>query len=82
MPRRTHPIRKRRRGRSISLKALYKRDKGICYLCTKHVPRNEATRDHVHPKIKGGKDGHHSVNVKLTHESCNKFKGDHDSWVS
>lgn len=81
MPRRTRPVHRRRKGRSISLKALYKRDRGICYLCTNHVPRSEASRDHVHPKSKGGKNGRKSVNVKLTHEWCNKFKADSESWV-
>lgn len=72
---------------SITLDALIKRDKGICYLCGKEIDRNDfescgkAKRygsnypsiDHVVPISKGGT--HTWDNVKLAHMLCNARKG-------
>jgi 5-methylcytosine-specific restriction endonuclease McrA len=74
---------------SISLKKLYKRDKGICYICGKqcNLKDIEITEegyyiagedypsiDHVIPIAKGGK--HSWNNIKLAHRCCNAVKGD------
>ena len=65
----------------ISIERLIKRDKGICYLCGKHVDiRLEPNHDlypsieHVVPVAKGGM--HTWENVKLAHRKCNYLKSD------
>lgn len=60
-------------GGPVDLDLLYKRDKGICQLCHKHVPRNKASRDHIVPLSKGGE--HSYKNCVLAHLSCNASKG-------
>lgn len=70
--------------KSITLKALYKRDKGICQLCGKptdpedikdgHISRMYPTIDHIMPLSKGG--AHTWDNVQLAHMSCNAGKRD------
>ena len=64
----------------ISLEKLYKRDKGICHICTDKVNMNLNTNDnmygsidHVIPLAKGGT--HTWDNVKLAHRICNSIKG-------
>lgn len=82
----------RRNGKidySISLKKLYKRDKGICYICGKECnPKdikmteegyyiagdNYPSIDHVMPIAKGGT--HTWNNVRLAHRYCNMIKSD------
>lgn len=66
---------------SITLKKLYKRDKGICHLCGKKVDMNldindnwYGSIDHVIPVSKGGT--HTWDNVKLAHRKCNSLKRD------
>jgi 5-methylcytosine-specific restriction endonuclease McrA len=70
----------------ITVKALYERDKGICYLCGKPcdfndidkernaVGRNYPSIDHIFPVVRGGK--HAWDNVKLAHVGCNAAKRD------
>ena len=75
--------------KSISLKKLYKRDKGICWICggkcdykdyTKDengyfiVGANYPSIDHVYPLSRGG--NHEWGNVKLAHHYCNTLKND------
>lgn len=71
----------------IDLKTLYKRDKGICYLCGKECDWNDhewkdgihytgdnyPSRDHVVPLALGGE--HTWENVRLAHMKCNVEKG-------
>ena len=64
----------------ISLEKLYKRDKGICHICTEKVNMNLNTNDnmygsidHVIPLAKGGT--HTWDNIKLAHRICNSIKG-------
>jgi 5-methylcytosine-specific restriction endonuclease McrA len=73
--------------KDISLEKLYRRDKGICYLCGKecnwddHKINNDnfiagpnyPSIDHVKPLSKGGK--HSWDNVRLAHFVCNTNKG-------
>jgi 5-methylcytosine-specific restriction endonuclease McrA len=49
---------------------------GLCYLCLKPIDFDgeEWHVDHVHPRIKGGKDD--LSNLKATHARCNLAKGD------
>ena len=77
--------------KDISLKKLYKRDKGICYLCGEPCDFNDKvitdeghyivgetypSIDHVIPIAKGGK--HSWENVKLAHHRCNTLKRDNE----
>ena len=74
---------------NISLKQLYERDKGICYICNKKTDindyeiRNDGTFiagdnypsiDHLIPVNKGGT--HTWDNVRLAHRHCNIIKSD------
>ena len=80
----------RRAGNGIpdripSIRELFSRDKGVCWLCNKKVnlglparhPKS-ATRDHVIPVCKGG--GESLDNLALAHFGCNARK--HDKIVS
>lgn len=73
----------------IALKKLYKRDKGICYLCGEKCDWNDwriskkgnlypgdkyPTKEHVIPICKGGLDAWD--NVRLAHWKCNLEKAD------
>lgn len=72
----------------ITLKRLYKRDKGICHICGGRCDygdyevrdgqfvsgRNYPSIDHVVPLAKGGE--HSWGNVMLAHHYCNTIKGD------
>lgn len=65
---------------SITLEKLYKRDKGICYLCGKHLSLKTyynaptaPTIEHVIPIVKGGT--HTWDNVRLACRQCNGIKG-------
>jgi hypothetical protein len=69
----------------ITVKALFKRDGGICYLCGKPcdfddidkaknaIGRNYPSIDHMIPVVRGGL--HSWKNVKLAHVGCNASKG-------
>ena len=69
---------------TISLKALIKRDKGICQICgaptneddliNGHIGRMYPTLDHIIPLSKGGT--HTWDNVQLAHMACNAGKCD------
>lgn len=69
---------------AITLKALVKRDNGICKICGKptnesditngHIGRLYPTLDHIIPISKGGT--HTWDNVQLAHMSCNAGKCD------
>ncbi len=49
---------------------------GICALCGKYVELEEASRDHIVPRSRGGSNARE--NIQLTHKSCNNLKGDED----
>lgn len=71
----------------ITLNELFKRDKGICYICGRQCDYDDYTKngrtfiagesypsiDHVIPLSKGG--SHSWTNVKLAHRGCNTMKG-------
>ena len=73
--------------KSISLKKLYKRDYGTCYICGQACDWNDAeikdgvfiagenypSIEHILPLCKGGQ--HTWDNVKLAHRHCNNQKG-------
>ncbi len=74
--------------RDITVKVLYKRDKGICYICGGKCDFGDYTQtnghftagptypsvDHIIPIARGGK--HAWDNVKLAHHKCNSLKSD------
>lgn len=60
----------------MRLSKVYKRDKGICYICKKPVSKWAASRDHVYPRAMGGTAGRNSRNIKLAHKGCNLKKAD------
>lgn len=74
--------------KDINLHALFKRDKGTCYLCGKECDWNDyivrdgtvicgdfyPSIDHVIPLSKGG--AHSWSNIKLAHRKCNYEKSD------
>ena len=74
--------------RDITVKALYKRDKGICYICGGKCDFKDHTQingyftagpnypsiDHIIPIARGGM--HAWDNVKLAHHHCNSMKSD------
>lgn len=79
--------RAKRIDKSISLKKLYKRDKGICWLCGGKCDYKDYSKDengnfivgtdypsidHVYPLSKGG--DHVWSNVRLAHHYCNILK--------
>lgn len=80
--------RKKRKHSYKSLKKLYKRDKGICYICGNKCDYNDYTYkgntfiagnyypsiEHIIPLIKGGTD--EWSNIKLAHRICNSMKKD------
>lgn len=58
----------------FTLDEIFERDKGVCYLCGKDCPRNQATMDHVIPVSPPHCGPHTRANVKLAHRSCNTRK--------
>ena len=52
---------------------IYRRDRGICYLCGQKVKKSERHLDHVVPLRRGGK--HSEDNLRVTHARCNLIKG-------
>lgn len=75
------------KDRTITLKGVYERDRGVCYICgaptdfndyvlknnKRCCRKNYPTIDHVIPIARGG--SHTWDNVKLAHLSCNARKG-------
>jgi hypothetical protein len=80
----TQNYRARKRGafvEDVDQAIVYKRDKGICQICLKRVPKTakfpdplSPSYDHIIPLAKGGE--HSYRNVVLTHLLCNTSKGD------
>lgn len=79
------------KDRDISLEGLFRRDKGVCYLCGGMCSwedmemREDGTKiagdwypsvDHVKPLAKGG--AHSWDNIKLAHRGCNTRKSDRE----
>lgn len=56
-----------------SLDGVFESWKGMCWICTKRVPRKLASRDHIIPKSHGGPN--HAANYALAHRLCNERRG-------
>lgn len=61
-----------RKGDTVSLRTLYNIYKGTCQYCLNPISFNEATKDHVIPKSKGGTN--HDFNLVLACRKCNNDK--------
>lgn len=66
---------------SITLKRVYRRDKGVCQICGRHInfdcdpnSNHYPSIDHIHPIAKGG--AHTWDNVQLACRICNSVKRD------
>jgi 5-methylcytosine-specific restriction endonuclease McrA len=52
---------------------LFRRDRNVCAYCGESFKDMDLTRDHIHPKSKGGKDDW--MNLVTSCRSCNRRKG-------
>lgn len=66
-------------SKTISLRKLYERDNGVCWLCGEHCNYDAGTNDndypsidHVVPIAMGGKD--EWKNIRLAHRYCNSIR--------
>lgn len=57
----------------VSLDWLYKKYRGVCWICRKFCPRDKASRDHLKPWSLGGTND--KSNLALAHKSCNSKRG-------
>lgn len=62
-----------RRPNGGTLRSIFQRDKGRCWICGHKVRHDEASRDHVEPRSLGGYDK--SRNYRLAHDRCNNARG-------
>lgn len=53
--------------------SLFRRDQNICLYCGKQFFDRDLTRDHIHPRSRGGKDSW--LNVITACRRCNQHKG-------
>ncbi len=58
----------------VNQKALFRRDQHMCGYCAQIFQRGALTRDHIHPKSRGGKDTW--TNLVTSCVGCNNVKGD------
>ena len=66
--------RKRHREKGFNNRMLFRRDNYLCMYCGNKFSHYELTRDHVHPRSRGGKDIWE--NVVAACKRCNHFKAD------
>lgn len=69
----THTIRRNPQLAKTHLDRIYLRDNTTCHLCGQHVPRHQATLDHLTRLADGGTD--REDNLALAHRACNSRKG-------
>lgn len=60
----------------LTNRALFRRDANICAYCGGEFTTSQLTRDHIHPRSKGGPDTW--MNVVTACGTCNKLKDDRD----
>lgn len=61
---------------SKPLAVIHRDFNGLCALCGEPVTLEDASRDHIVPRSRGGSNSRE--NIQLTHKSCNNLKGDED----
>lgn len=59
--------------KKVSLDLLYRRYRGICWICRKFCARDKASRDHIVPESLGGTSD--ISNLALAHKLCNSKRG-------
>lgn len=64
----------RRKISGFNNRMLFRRDNYQCMYCGKPYDNSELTRDHIHPRSRGGKDTWE--NVVAACKRCNHFKAD------
>jgi len=64
---------KTKQSPKVDLNWLYRKYRGICWICRKFCPRDQASRDHIKPESLGG--GHEKENIALAHKVCNSKRG-------
>lgn len=57
----------------VDLDWLYRKFRGVCWICRKFCPRDQASRDHILPQSLGG--GYEKENQALAHKRCNTKRG-------
>ena len=57
---------------TLTNRALFRRDQNMCAYCGQTYSHDHLTRDHIHPRSRGGPDKW--TNVVASCGSCNKFK--------
>lgn len=57
----------------VNLDLLYRKYRGICWICRKFCPRDKASRDHIIPESLGGSS--EITNLALAHKTCNNKRG-------
>lgn len=62
-----------RRPKGGTVASIFQRDKRRCWICGHAVRKDEATRDHVDPRSRGGYDK--AKNYRLAHARCNVARG-------
>ena len=70
----TSPSKYRRSTPALNNRELFARDRYLCAYCGTVFPMSKLTRDHVHPRSKGGPD--EWENVVTSCRSCNQRKDD------
>ena len=70
----TNPYDYRAEAPALINKSLFARDRNVCAYCGNNFPAGQLTRDHVHPKSKGGPDVWE--NVVSSCRPCNQKKDD------
>jgi|AntRauTorcE11897_2_1112592.scaffolds.fasta_scaffold00078_74 5-methylcytosine-specific restriction endonuclease McrA len=70
----TSPTKYRRTAPALNNRELFTRDRNVCAYCATKYANGKLTRDHVHPKSKGGPDVWQ--NVVTACRSCNQRKDD------
>lgn len=75
------PTKKHQRQPISQTERIFRRDKGICWLCLKPVNRKEASKDHIAPKSRQEELGltdyemKSDDNMRLAHKLCNSKRG-------
>lgn len=64
---------KAKKPAKVDLNWLYKKYRGICWICRQFCPRDQASRDHILPRSLGG--GPEKSNMALAHKECNSKRG-------
>lgn len=73
--RRSMDFRRFTQPNKIPLTELYQRFGGICQFKMHPISLEEATRDHITPRSKGGRNGSDFSNIVLMCKDCNEIKG-------